>query len=52
MMQSNHKHYRAITDEMRLLKKKTIQKPKRKNQYTTEFHFGSDIDVSKLKKSV
>jgi len=52
MMQSNHRHYRAISDEMKLLKKKTIQKPKRKNQYTTEFRFGSETKMSNLQKSV
>ncbi|CAD8052066.1 unnamed protein product [Paramecium sonneborni] len=43
---------KTINQEKTVELSKQIQKKKRKNQYTVEFKFGSNIDVSKLKEII
>ncbi|CAD8048578.1 unnamed protein product [Paramecium sonneborni] len=43
---------KAINKEKTVELYKQIQKKKRRNQYTVEFNFGSNIDVTKLKEIV
>ncbi|CAD8151115.1 unnamed protein product [Paramecium pentaurelia] len=46
------KYQKVIREEKIICLSKTIKKEKRKNQYTVEFKFGSDIDVSMLKQII
>ncbi|CAD8065426.1 unnamed protein product [Paramecium sonneborni] len=46
------KNQKNIKEEKTICLSKSIKKEKRKNQYTIEFKFGSDIDVSKLKQII
>ncbi|CAK60384.1 unnamed protein product (macronuclear) [Paramecium tetraurelia] len=43
------KNYQEIVEENSCLQKKTIRKPKRRNQYTVEFKFGSNINTEILR---
>ncbi|CAD8076928.1 unnamed protein product [Paramecium sonneborni] len=46
------KNYMEIVEESSCLQKKSIRKPKRRNQYTVEFKFGSNINTDKLRNYV
>ncbi|CAK94753.1 unnamed protein product (macronuclear) [Paramecium tetraurelia] len=46
------KNYQEIVEESSCLQKKTIRKPKRRNQYTVDFKFGSNVSTDKLRSYV
>ena len=46
------KNYKEIVDECNNLQKKKISKPKRRNQYTIEFKFGSNTNNENLKNTI
>ncbi|CAD8147753.1 unnamed protein product [Paramecium octaurelia] len=46
------KYQKEAREEKTICLSKVIKKEKRRNQYTIEFKFGSDVDVSKLKQIV
>ncbi|CAD8065863.1 unnamed protein product [Paramecium sonneborni] len=49
-MSSILQHQKRVQEEKKELVTKQIKKEKRKNQYTLEFQFGSNIDMSMLKQ--
>ena len=46
------KNYKEIVEECNMLQKKKISKPKRRNQYTVEFKFGSNSNNENLKNNI